>query len=252
MGYLGLKSPFAVAHRGGGAENVENSPTAFQHALHLGYQVLETDVHSSADGVLVVCHDPVLTRTSEAGHEIAKTDWATLSQVRLNNGDKLMRLEDLADMLGAETRLNIDPKSDASVGPLIRFLELRPEIQERVCLGSFETARLKLLRQALPRVVTSMGRSEIRTLVLSARSRIKWPRRSAAIAAQVPEVARDVRIVTQQFVDYSHDIGLDVHVWTVNSEQDMHRLYDMGVDALITDRPTTLREVLEARVQWRT
>lgn len=252
MGYLGLQSPFAVAHRGGGAENLENSPTAFQHALSLGYQVLETDVHASSDGVLVVCHDPHLTRTAESGFEIAQTDWAVLSQVQLRNGDKVMRLEELVEMLGPETRLNIDPKSDASVGPLVKLLESYPWLQERVCLGSFETARLKSLRKALPRVATSLGSSEIRALVISARSRIKWPRRSTAIAAQVPEVARDVRIVTPQFVDYSHDIGLDVHVWTVNAEQDMHRLYDMGVDALITDRPTTLRDVLEARGQWRT
>lgn len=252
MVYLGLESPFAIAHRGGGAENLENSETAFRHALALGYSVLETDVHASSDGVLAVCHDPHLTRTAESGFEIAQTDWQTLSQVRLRNGDRLLRIEELLEIVDSETRLNIDPKSDASVAPLISLLEKKPELQERVCLGSFETSRLKALRKALPRVATSLGGTEIRALVIAARSRIRWPRRSVAIAAQVPEIARGVRIVTQQFVDYSHDIGLDVHVWTVNAEQDMHRFYDMGVDALITDRPTTLREVLEARGQWRT
>ncbi len=251
MRYLGLSTPLAVAHRGGGAENLENSESAFRHAVGLGYRVIETDVHATADGVLAISHDPQLSRTAASGAEIAQTDWATLSTIRLRNGDRILRLEELAEIVGDAVCLNIDPKSDAAVRPLIEFLQTRPDLASRVCIGSFETKRLKAVRTAMPEVATSLGGTEIRALVVASRSRIKWPRRIPAVAAQVPEMARGVRIITQQFVDYAHDIGLDVHVWTVNAEQDMHRLFDLGVDGLITDRPTTLREVLEARGQWR-
>lgn len=251
MAYLGLPTPLAVAHRGGGAENLENSETAFRHAVALGYSVIETDVHATSDGVLAISHDPQLTRTAAVGHEIAHTDWATLAGLKLRNGDRILRLEELVEITGDSVCLNIDPKSDAAVAPLVDFLKRRPDLMQRVCVGSFETKRLKAIRAALPELATSLGGTEIRSLVVASRSRIKWPRRTQAVAAQVPEMARGVRIITQQFVDYAHDIGLDVHVWTVNAEQDMHRLYDLGVDGLITDRPTTLREVLEARGQWR-
>lgn len=251
MPYLGLTGPLAIAHRGGGEENLENSRSAFEHALGLGFPVIETDVHASSDGVLVVVHDPQLTRTTDFNYEVGSTEWSTLSKVRLRNGDPLMRLEEFLELVGDSVRINLDPKADASVGPLIDILKANRDLQERVCLGSFETGRLRRLRTELPGVATSLGGTEIRSLVLASRSRLKLPRRSVAIAAQVPERASRVRIVNQQFVDYVHDIGMDVHVWTVNEREDMHRLLDMGVDGLMTDRPTMLREVLEARGQWR-
>jgi glycerophosphoryl diester phosphodiesterase len=251
MSYLGLQSPVAIAHRGGGQENLENSRSAFEHAVRLGFPVIETDVHASADGVLVVVHDPQLTRTTDYQYEVSQHPWSTLSQVRLRNGDSLLRLEELLEIGGDQVRINLDPKSDATVGPLVDFLRDRPQLQERVCLGSFETSRLKRLRVELPQVATSLGGTEIRSLVIASRTRIKWPRRSPAVAAQVPESASGIRIVSRQFVDYVHDMGMDVHVWTINAVEDMHRLYDMGVDGVMTDRPSVLREVLEARGQWR-
>ena len=251
MRYLGLSGPIAVAHRGGGLENVENSLSAFQHAMNLGYQVLETDVHASADGVLVVMHDPDLTKTCGQPVQIAENSWSFLSTLRMNNGDRLLRLEELVEAAPAPIRLNIDPKSDAAVQPLSRLLTQHPDLVTRVCLGSFSAQRLKALRAAHPEIPTSLGASEIAQFFLACKLRVRTRLPSSVVALQIPERRKGVQLVSQQFINFAHDMGVDVHVWTVNTEDDMHRLLDLGVDAIITDRPTTLKQVLVERGSWR-
>ena len=81
MAYLGLGSRYGVAHRGGGLEHLENTPSAFAHALSLGFPVLETDVHASADGVLVVVHDSDLLRTTGRAAKVADLTWAEMSTI---------------------------------------------------------------------------------------------------------------------------------------------------------------------------
>jgi glycerophosphoryl diester phosphodiesterase len=71
------------------------------------------------------------------------------------------------------------------------------------------------------------------------------------IAVQLPVRAYGIEIVRPQFVKFVHDLGLQVHVWVVDEPEEMHRLYDMGVDAIMTDRPRVLKKVLQDRGFWR-
>jgi len=251
MGYLGMNAPFGIAHRGGSQENLENSPSAFMHALSLGFSVLETDVHATSDGVLIIMHDQSLARTSSVKHHVSELTWKQISNIRLRNNEPILRLEQLVDVAGPETRFNIDPKSEAAVEPLISFLRADEAAANRICVGSFSSERLAKIRKALPNVATSLGASEIRNFTFAARSRqAKWSGFQAA-AVQVPEKAFGLRIVNQQFVDFAHSLDIQVHVWTIDNENDMNRLYDLGVDAVMTDRPTALKHVLVQRGQWR-
>jgi glycerophosphoryl diester phosphodiesterase len=74
--------------------------------------------------------------------------------------------------------------------------------------------------------------------------------RDSAIAAQVPESQSGVPVVDRRFVRAAHARGLQVHVWTVNEADRMHRLLDLGVDGIMTDHIDTLRRVLEDRGTW--
>jgi glycerophosphoryl diester phosphodiesterase len=144
--------------------------------------------------------------------------------------------------------VNIDPKHDAAVGPLIDLIE-RTGTVDRVCIGAFSDRRLSRIRAALgPAVCTSMGPRQVARLVAAARG-LPGGTFSAA-CVQVPVKRGPVPLVNERFVAAAHERDLQVHVWTVNHADEMHRLLDMGVDGIMTDRADTLKTVLLGRGEW--
>ncbi|MCH2485576.1 MAG: glycerophosphodiester phosphodiesterase, partial [Gammaproteobacteria bacterium] len=146
-----------------------------------------------------------------------------------------------------DARFNIDPKSDAAVGPLIDIIR-HMDAEQRVCIGSFYGRRLRWVRDALPGVCTSMARAET-TYARFASLGLPW-RSGGAACAQVPVWWNRILVVDSRFVQTMHAQGIPVHVWTVNNIDEMHRLLDLGVDGLMTDYPAKLKSVLLARGQW--
>lgn len=217
---------------------------AFQHAVDLGYRYVETDVQVTADGVLVAFHDDDLLRTCGRDARISQLPW---SEVRTALVDGEAPIPLLEDLLGAwpDLRVNIDCKTDAAVDALVAALR-RTDSLHRVCVGSFDDARLRRLRRALgPGLCTSLGQREV------ARLRFGLMRRTPAHAAQVPTHHGRLTVTTEGFVRRATAMGLHVHVWTIDEPAEMHRLLDLGVHGLMTDRLTVLRDVLEQRQLWR-
>ncbi len=245
--FLDHPGPLAFAHRGGAGDWPENTMPAFEHAVALGYRYLETDVHATADGVLLAFHDDRLDRVTDRTGEIAALPYAEVAAARVDGEEPIPLLEDL---LGAfpDVRVNIDPKADGSVEPLIAAIE-RTGSLDRVCIGSFSDQRLRTMRTRLgPRLCTSMGPQEVARLRLDAVSGRVHP--AAAACVQVPERAKGVTVTNAAMVRAAHRAGLQVHVWTIDDPEDMTRLLDLGVDGLMTDRPAVLKQVLEDRGQW--
>ncbi|WP_226924417.1 glycerophosphodiester phosphodiesterase [Georgenia satyanarayanai] len=255
--YLDRPGPAALAHRGGAAEVAENSRAALEHADALGYRYFETDVRRTADGVVVLHHDATLDRTTTGHGPLSALTWAQAARLRDHSGGRLVRLDEaLADFPGL--RLNIDLKEDGVIGPALRVVA-EAGAGDRVCLASFADRRLQVVRRATRgRVATSLARQETARLVLAAT--LGAPARGVptpsgtttdrAVCVQVPVRHRGVPVVTPAFVQRAHRLGLEVHVWTIDDAPTMHRLLDLGVDGLVTDRPTVLREVLRARGEW--
>ncbi len=248
--YLDWPGPIAFAHRGGTSTAPENTLPAFEHAVELGFTYLETDVHLTADGVLVAFHDPDLLRTCGVERTIATTAWSELRELRVDGREPIPLMTDLLDRF-PDARFNIDCKSDAA-GPELIDLVRRRDLLDRVCIGSFSHARLTKIRTLLgSQVLTCMSPQEIAELRVTGRVR-----GTARRVAQVPVRARSVgigaRVVVagRRFVDAAHRNGVDVHVWTIDDPAEMHRLLDLGVDGIMTDRPETLRSVLVERGQW--
>ncbi|MGP1397015.1 MAG: glycerophosphodiester phosphodiesterase [Inquilinaceae bacterium] len=245
--YLDHPGPLAFAHRGGTEAAPENSMEAFAAAVALGYRYLETDVHATRDGVLVAFHDDTLDRVTDGAGALGDLDWADVRRARMANGEAPPLAEDL---LGAwpHTRINIDPKTDAAAA-LLPDLIRRTDTLSRVCVGSFSDRRLARLRRALgPGLCTSMGPVAVARLRLTPVGPVLGG--FDAACAQVPVARYGVRIVDRAFIAAAHRHGLQVHVWTIDDPAEMNRLLDLGVDGLMTDRPSALKQVLQARGAW--
>lgn len=244
-----MDGPIAFAHRGGLVAAPENSLAAFQHAVDLGYRYLETDVHATRDGALLAFHDATLHRVTDSRGRIADLGWDEISRVRIAGREPIARLEDLL-AAWPDVRLNIDAKSDVAVEPLIALLR-RPDVRERVCIGSFSDDRLRRVREAVPGVCTSAGPAEVRRLRLaSVVGRLGGLLGIDADCVQVPVSFCGIPIVDRRCLAHCHDRGLPVHVWTVNDRAEVERLLDLGVDGIITDDTAMLRDVLRARGSW--
>lgn len=238
----------AYAHRGGSAEAPENSGRAFAAAVDLGYRHLETDVRGTRDGVAVVHHDATLDRTTDRTGRIGDLAWTHVRRARIAGSEPVLRLEELLEAF-PEAHFNIDLKDDAVVAPALDALR-RTRSLDRVCLTSFSARRLRAARRrAVPPSDTSAGPGEVLAHLLRSRlgDRVVGISRRSDQRLQVPWRPR---LVDPRFIGAAHARGLAVDVWTVNDEADMVAAVGAGVDGIMTDRPTLLRDVLLAHGRW--
>ena len=239
--------PIPFAHRGGASEAPENSLPAFQHAIDLGYRYLETDVHATADGVLVAFHDDVLDRVTDRVGRIADLPWSEVSLARIDGIEPIPLLEDILTTW-PDVRVTIDPKADTSVEPLIEVLR-RSRAVDRVCVGSFSDERTDRVRAALgPELCTGMGPDEFVGLIRAFQGEDVTFRSQAAPIPPRDHNGRD--LANRELVEVAHAHGIVVHVWTIDDPDEMRSLLDAGVDGIMTDRPRVLREVFEERGIW--
>ncbi|MFF8596358.1 glycerophosphodiester phosphodiesterase [Streptomyces sp. NPDC015220] len=246
--YLDHPGPIPFAHRGGAGDGPENTVAQFRRAVGLGYRYIETDVHATADGRLVAFHDATLDRVTDGSGRIADLPWARVRQARVAGREPVPLFEELLETF-PEVRWNVDVKAEPALLPLLEVIE-RMDAWGRVCVGSFSEARAaRAQRLAGPRLATSYGTRGV--LGLRLRS---WGApaalRGSAVAAQVPVSQSGIPVVDRLFVRAAHARGLQVHVWTINEPEPMHRLLDLGVDGIMTDHIDTLRKVMEERGVW--
>jgi glycerophosphoryl diester phosphodiesterase len=245
--FLDHPGPLAFAHRGGGREKPENTLAAFAHAVGLGFRYVETDVRVTRDGVAVTFHDETLERTTDGRGRVASHSWDELRRVKVAGREPVARLDDL---LGSwpDLRVNLDPKSAATVGPLAEAVRRTGAI-DRVCIGSFSDARLRRLRRELgPRLCTSLGPLGVARLRLAS---LGMPGGGfTAGAAQVKSHHMGMPYVDRPLLKAARRHGLDVHVWTVDEPDHMESLLELGVDGLMSGRPSVLKAVLQRRGLW--
>lgn len=252
--YLDRPGPLALAHRGFSLNGLENSMAAFAAAVELDYDYIETDVHATADGVVVALHDATLDRVTDRAGAVDELPWSEVRRALIGGVEPVPALE---DVLGSwpSLRVNIDVKAPGAVAPLARVLD-RTRAHDRVCVASFSDARRRaVLRRLAAPVASSAGQSLIAAFVAAASTPglrgFAGTLLRGVDCLQVPATFRGRAVVTPATVAAAHAAGRPVHAWTVNEPAEMRRLLDLGVDGLITDRADLLRDVLESRGQWK-
>ena len=246
----------AFAHRGGAyhpeIEGLENTLAAFKHAVALGYDYLETDVHVTADGVLLAFHDSVLDRVT----------------------DQKGAISDLT-LRGGTPRAGRRPGAGADPGPAVRRvpggpLQHRPEVGRRgrrrsptswrsgtpgtgsSSARSAASGSDAFRRLTDGRVPTSAAPLEVVLFRFLPSGRLADRLTGRKVAAlQIPHRRGRLTIASRGLVRRAHAAGRPVHVWTVDDPDEMRQLLDRGVDGIFTDRTDVLKDVLTERGNWR-
>ena len=221
---------------------------AFQYAVDLGYRYIETDVHATSDGVLLAFHDSKLDRVTNMTGVIREMPYSEVAKALVDGREPIPRFDDVLTAW-PDLRINIDPKKDNAVAPLITALHQHRAL-DRVCIGAFSDNRLEAIRLALgPTLCTAAGPMETSRFVAAARG-LPVPIPKGPACAQVPVKQGPLPIVTKRFVEFMHARDLHVHVWTIDDAPTMDHLFDLDVDGIMTDRPAVLKEVMQQRTTW--
>ncbi|MHA7304341.1 glycerophosphodiester phosphodiesterase [Arthrobacter sp. TMN-49] len=244
--------PVAIAHRGFSRDGLENSLTAFKAALDLGYSYVETDVNTTADGVTVVFHDPTLDRVTDHDGAIAQLPYSVVSQARIGGREPIATLAELVAALPTAL-FNIDVKDQGSVVPLAELIE-EWGLHDRVCLASFSGKRRRQVLARLSRpLANSPGKWHLASYFLLSpwlpSPLTRFLMRGVDVL-QIPRRHGNFELVTAATVRRAHRLGLKVHVWTIDDPEQMHHLFELGVDGIMSDRADLLAEVMRQRGYW--
>ncbi len=252
-----------VAHRGASEEAPEHTLAAYKKAIEDGADALECDVRLTADGHLVCVHDRRVNRTSNGRGAVSALELAELTALDFGSWKNRDESPDWEHTPGSLT--------DTSVLTLERLLELVADAGRRVELaietkhptrwaGQVEERLLQLLKRFGLDAPVSPAESPVRVMSFSARSlhRVRTaspalptvyllqfvsPRlRDGRLPAGVRIAGPSMRIVRSHpgYIERLKRAGHQVHVWTVNEPEDVDLCVELGVDAIITNRPRTV------------
>lgn len=243
--------PIAFAHRGGDAAGAEkeNTLVAFRSAVRLGYTYLELDVILSADNKVVAFHGSKNARAeTKTGLPLRSLlQSKTYAQLRRDHpigGEPIPLLEEVLKEFPS-CRINIDPKTKEVVEPLARLIR-RMKVVDRVGIGSFSYKRTQGVAELLGgqhMVYTTLGPWQALALKANLSTYLEH---TEAAGLQLP-----FKWVTPAMVRGTHNHGLDLHVWTPNSAEDMATALDKGVDGVMTDNVRGLKKVMQDGGVWR-
>ncbi|MCP2032793.1 glycerophosphoryl diester phosphodiesterase [Okibacterium sp. HSC-33S16] len=246
--FLTPQRPRVFAHRGLALGVPENTLAAFQAAIDVGAEYIETDVHATADGIAVLVHDPDVT-VDGVVHTVRDLTLHELSEVDLGGGHRVPTLAAALNRFGS-TRFNIDVKSEHAPEPTAHAIRAA-SATDRVLVTSFdERRRVRAIDQLTAVTSSASSRLVTRALIGAKAGSVEVVRRSLAgvPVVQIPERHRNIQLVTPRSLSTMHRAGVEVHVWTVNDVSDMERLLALGVDGLITDRVDLALPLVDA---WR-
>ncbi len=251
--------PLVLAHQGGDGLWPGDTLLAFEQAMALGVDVLEMDVHATADGVLVLMHDETVDRTTNGTGFIRDMTLADLQTLdagyhwSADGGQTFpfrgqgIRAPALAEVVSRfpDALYNIEIKqAEPDIGQALCDLLQQRQLLDQALIASFRESAMRSFRAVCPGAATSGVESEIRQFYTLNLLFLGALYQARAEAFQVPEYSGERQVVTARFVRQAQGHNVAVHVWTVNETEDMARLLALGVDGIITDYPDRLLDLL--------
>lgn len=235
-----LPQPVIFAHRGASAHAPENTLAAFQLALTQQADAIELDVKLSADGQVVVIHDATVDRTTNGTGRVKDLSLAELRALDAGSffsekfqGEKIPTLDEVFETVGKRTFINVEltnynTRRDQLVETVCMTVK-KHQLQKRILFSSFLISNLSKARSYLPDV--PRGLLALNGVLGS------WARSFGFAFGKYQALHPYLKDMTQQEALRVHRLRRRVHVWTVNDEQDMRRLFSWGADGIFTDDP---------------
>lgn len=239
-----------IAHRGGGRLRPEATLLAFEHALAVGSEVIEMDLHATADGVIVVLHDDTVDRTTDGTGAVQDMTLEQIKQLDAgyafttdggrtypyrDMGVEIPTLEEVLDAFPGRHYLMEIKQSEPSIVDSVEAILVAREIGDRVILASFDDPTIEAVRALNPARRTAMSAEEM----IEFNAALDDPNYTPPCGyLQSPW-----ELSSEEVVDRAHALGMKVHPWTVNDEPLMLDLIGRGVDGIMTDDPVLLEAV---------
>lgn len=260
-----LPHPLVMAHQGGDGERPSNTMVAFRHASEIGVDVLEMDIHSTSDGVLVVIHDATIDRTTDGEGRVADLTfeqlqtfdaayhWPTLDDEEgvpiddfpyRGTGVVIPALEEVLrafpDML---MNIEIKQREPSITQPLCDLLR-ETGMTTRGLVVSFDGTTIRDFRARCPEVATAAAQDEVTPFVLLAQVGLTSVYQPTAFAYQVPERAQGFTVISAGSLAGAQARNVEMHAWTINQPDDMAQMIELGIDGIITDYPSEVLHLL--------
>lgn len=256
--------PIIIAHQGGEHLAPSNTMVAFEKAKDMGVDVLEFDIHKTKDGHLVAIHDNTVDRTTNGTgrvndltlEEIKQLDAADYFQDL--NGEYSYRgqgitiptveeiFEEFSDMkMVIEVKKTNDPELYMPMTENLWELIQRYGLEDQILIASFDQAiNDKFTEISNGRLAVSGGRQEVTKFVVFHKFFLNSLYRPKVDAVQIPTEESGFNLKDKNLIRGAERRGMDVHYWTINDEETMRELIELGAHGIITDRPDLMLKIL--------
>ena len=232
-----LKSKFqGFVHRGDTSSYIENTLEAFKSAETLGYKYIETDLRETKDGKIITFHDANIKRITGSNITINRSSLSDIRMRRLPKNETIPTIDEVLEEL-PDSYFNMDLKVSNMEEKVLKKIKSHNAL-DRICLGSFNSKTIKKINVLEPKIITSMGLAQV----------VKYKFfniKSNSKLIQIPVSWNGIKVITKGFIEKLHNDNLKVHVWTINKENEMQSLIDMGVDGIMTDNAIGLMNVMK-------
>lgn len=233
-----------IGHRGFAAAYPENTLLSFSKAIDAGADYVELDVHSSSDGILMVCHDESTKRTGSAEYLISQTPFDQLRTLDMGKGEKMPTLQEVFDLCKGKIGVQIEIKG-AGVADKVVDLIHKNQMRDEIAISSFTHSELQRVKELDDKIICAALLPTAKVAAKGLFSRKTFI--DAALAIKADGIHPFYKYVNSKLIKLAKENNLFVNPWTIDKPSTWGKLIDTGVDGIITNDPASLKVYLEAK-----
>ncbi|WP_078594872.1 glycerophosphodiester phosphodiesterase [Evansella clarkii] len=257
--------PLVIAHQGGEHLAPSNTMEAFRMADEMGVDVIEFDVHMTSDGYLVAIHDNTVDRTTDGTGRVNDMTLAELRELDAadyfqdlhgefsfrGQGIMIPTVEEIfsefPDMaFNIELKATNDEELHRPMAERLWELMVEYNMEDQVLAASFNQRINDMMTEISDgRAAVSGGVDEITRFVVFHKFFLNGLYRPKVDAVQIPTEESIFNLKDDKIIRGAHRRGMEVYYWTINDEEKMRELIELGADGIVTDRPDLMLKILE-------